>query len=339
MRKFTDAEKAILFLDGFRELEYKYKKAFRDGVADIFSSPNILSSFFEEIGNEKYAATLSLACGEKGFPEKLIAASLKHADDAVTLFSEDYPERLANISAPPLVLYCRGNTELLRSENAVSIVGSRKMLSSYLVKTKEVAEEVSSAGVTVVTGIAEGGDRAFHASLTDKIAESGLVCSEYRAGTIPRNYMFPVRNRIIAGLGDGVLVTGGGEKSGVRHTAEFALDYGREVWCLPYGLGVSSGRLPIDLVKNGAGIAESGEEILFALGIEGENGSSSSLPETTEEEDAVLALLAEGDSSLDRLIESSGIPVQDLLTILGMLELKGLCAREGDGYRCLAKGK
>ena len=92
-------------------------------------------------------------------------------------------------------------------------------------------------------------------------------------------------------------------------------------------------------MKNGAGIAESGEEILFALGIEGENGSSSSLPETTEEEDAVLALLAEGDSSLDRLIESSGIPVQDLLTILGMLELKGLCAREGDGYRCLAKGK
>lgn len=368
MRKFTDAEKAILFLDGFRELEYKYKKAFLDevgdGVADILSSPNILSSFFEEIGNEKYAATLSLACGEKGFPEKLIAASLKHADDAVTLFSEDYPERLANISAPPLVLYCRGNTELLRSENAVSIVGSRKMLSSYLVKTKEIAEEISSAGVTVVTGIAEGGDRAaidgalksgnlisvlpggldcvypaFHASLTDKIAESGLVCSEYRAGTIPRNYMFPVRNRIIAGLGDGVLVTGGGEKSGVRHTAEFALDYGREVWCLPYGLGVSSGRLPIDLVKNGAGIAESGEEILFALGIEEKSGSSSFQPETTEEEDAVLALLAEGGSSLDRLIESSGIPVQDLLTILGMLELKGLCVKEGDGYRCLAKGK
>lgn len=363
MRKFTETERALLFLDGFRGLEYKYKKAFldeagEDGLKGILRSPGDLVSFFGEIVNEKYASTLRLACEEKGFGDQMIARSLAAADDAVTLFSEDYPERLKNIPAPPLVLYCRGNVRLLGAESAVGVVGSRKMLPSYLAKTEEISRELSAEGVCVVTGIAEGGDRAavdgaldggnlisvlpggldcvypsFHASLVDRIAEKGLVCTEQRAGTLPRNYLFPVRNRIIAGLTEGTLVAGGGENSGVRHTAGFALDYGREVWCLPYGLGVSSGRLPIELVKNGAAVVESGEEILFALGKE--KKTETARAETTEEEAAVLKFVAEGNGSLDGLVEKTGLAVPRLMILLGMLELKGLCVREGDGYRAL----
>ena len=358
MRQLTREENAIVFLDSFESLEYKHKKALLDlakSPCDLFRNTDIINSYFNSISKPQIASAMLLALKNKDYVQDVIESSLKGADDVVTLVSENYPNELKNIPTPPLVLYARGNVSLLAKEK-FAIVGSRKTQSLYAKKTEEISSCLSNSGVVIVTGIAEGADTCAikgalnsgnvisvfagevgkaYPSTANELAQGiikngGLIISEYPAGRTPRVYSYPVRNRIIAGLSMGALIVSGSQTSGTRYTAGYSADFGREVFCFPYGIGVASGEICKSLIKNGAIMVETAEEIASYLNIS-LNGEGKTAVELSENERTLYNLIREGVTDTDILAEKSGLLIFEIISALGMLELKGLIVKDVSG--------
>lgn len=269
---------------------------------------------------------------------------------AVTLASAGYPEALRAIPDPPLALFCAGRRELLAARK-FCIVGSR-ILPSWAEKTgRRIASELAGR-FAVVTGIAEGGDRAAidgalpsgglisvlpcgldvdypasHAALKREIAKKGLIVSEYPLGTRAQKFSFHARNRILAGLSEGVLVLAAGERSGTLITANAALSYGRDVFALPHNAGAAQGAGCNSLIKQGAFLCTDAGDILQTYGME---RAQTSVPELTAAEEKLLAALRlRGEEHAASLAAAAGIPVWEAQAALAALELKGLVARAG----------
>lgn len=278
---------------------------------------------------------------------------------AVTPASADYPEALRAIPEPPIALFCAGRRELL-SARKFCIVGSR-LLPAWAAKTgKAIAEELSSRFV-IVTGIAEGGDRAaidgalpagnlisvlpcgldvdypaVHARLRREIAKRALLVSEYPMGTRVQKGCFHARNRILAGLSEGVLVLAAGEKSGTLITAERALAYGRDVFALPHNAGAAQGAGCNGLIKQGAYLCTDAGDIFEMFGME--RSAPAALVLTEEEEKLFAVLNAAGEGHAAVLAAKAGVPVWEAQATLASLEIKGLAARAGGNvYTALKK--
>lgn len=357
MRILNEDEKALIFLDSFENIEYKHKKA----LIELYKKPSlirkdgtIISKYFQSVQKPQIEKQLLLALSEEGYFDCAVLNALKGADDVVTLFSDDYPEELKHIPTPPIVLYARGNLSLLK-KNKVAIVGSRKTHPLYLKKTEEISYELANSDIVIVTGIALGADtyaikgglesgkvisvfagevgKVYPTTANDlanKIIENGgLILSEYPCGRVPRVYSYPARNRIIAGLSKGALIVSGEENSGARYTAGYAIDYGREVFCLPYGIG-QNGALCKNLIKSGAVMVESAREIADCLNLALKQETTLDL-DLDENESAIYALIKQGVSSADELAEKSQIAIYQIISALGMLELKGLIVKDFSG--------
>ena len=364
MRELSREENALVFLDSFESLEYKHKKALLDlakSPCELFRNTQTINNYFQSIGKPQIASAMLLALKNSDYVKETISNSLKGADDVITLASENYPKELANIPTPPLVLYAKGNVELL-AKKKIAIVGSRKTLALYSKKAEEIAFDLSSNGIVVVTGIAEGADTsaikgglksgniisvfagevakvypATASELAQKIIESGgLIISEFASGRTPRVYSYPVRNRIIAGLSMGTLIVSGTETSGTRYTAGYSVDYGREVFCLPYGIGVASGEICKSLVKNGATMVETAEEIADSLNIKLKERNQEQI-ELSEKEKVLYDLIRNGVSDTDILAERSSLLIFEIISTLGMLELKGFIVKDLNGEYSAAK--
>ena len=287
---------------------------------------------------EKMLSSLDSADYMKG----LLASYEKKEIVCVTCFSEHYPEALRNIPDPPLVLYCRGNVRLL-SERKFAIVGSRKTDADILARTEEISRGLSRC-FAIVTGIAEGGDTAavrgalesgkiisvlaygldhvypaVNRDLLKKIAKNGLLVSEYIPSRKSEPYLFPARNRIIAGLSEGVLVVSGGMKSGTRITAERAYDYGRDVFAFPYGIGVNSGEGCNKLIKDYAKLTDDLVDITSVFGINLTEKEKTPLSDT---ERKVLACLGEGGAHVSEIAEKTGMREAELSPLLILLQMK-----------------
>lgn len=202
--------------------------------------------------------------------EKLLSDSPGIADDIVvycrnnditivTIFDEEYPIKLKNISTPPVLLYCKGDVNVLKSKHTVAMIGARKATKYSAEVAKYFSASLSQRGITVVSGFAKGIDSISHeAAITSggktivvlacgtdydypsgseifkkQICENGVVISEYPPLDKPDRASFKVRNRIISGLSDGVLVVQAGEKSGSLNTVSHALEQGRDVYVIP----------------------------------------------------------------------------------------------------------
>ena len=207
----------------------------------------------------------------------------------MTFLAEDYPKVLLEIPDPPPYLYVKG--ELRGSETAVAVVGSRRASTYGMLTTTRLATELAAHGVTVVSGMARGVDTAAHRGalsgggrtigvlgcgidvvyppenrkLFEEMAEKGALVSEFPLGTLPLAENFPRRNRIISGMSRGVLVVEAMENSGSLITAQFALDQGREVFAIPGNINTSSSRGANRLIKQGAKLVESVDDILEEL--------------------------------------------------------------------------
>ncbi len=277
---------------------------------------------------------------------------------AVTLADDDYPEALRAIPDAPCALFCAGRRELL-ARRKFCIVGSRLLPSWAQATGKAIAEELT-ARFAVVTGIAEGGDRAVidgalssgelicvlpcgpdvdypaaHASLKKAIAKRGLLISEYPLGMRAQKFSFHARNRILAGLSEGVLVLAAGEKSGTLITADRALAYGREVFALPHNAGAAQGVGCNALIQQGAFLCTDAGDIFSAFGMQRPARAAAQL---TEGEARMLAILREaGEEHAAALAAKAGIPVWEAQAALSSLEMKGLAARAG-GNRFAAVG-
>ena len=271
-----------------------------------------------------------------------------------------FPSLLAAISDCPPVIWYRGDLAALDAP-MVAIVGSRAASSVAVDTAARLAADLASRGITVVSGLARGVDSAAHRgaltngrtiavlgsgvdyiyppehkTLAAQIAETGLVVSEYAPGVEPLPHHFPLRNRVISGLSLAVVVIEASEKSGSLITARCALEQGREVMAVPGNVLSGRNRGGHALLKDGAKIVETVDDIVEGLGWDRaadwsiKAGASSS--ETEGSADPVLAAMAVDHAyDLDALAFNSGLDARRLLPRLIELELAGVIRREGGG--------
>ncbi len=274
----------------------------------------------------------------------------------------EFPELLAGIPDPPLLLYYRGALECLAGI-AIAIVGARRASRAGQAFAETLAAELAEAGVVIVSGLALGVDAAAHggalagggrtiavlgsgaeqltplanARLGEQIlAEGGLVLSEYPPGTPAAPYRFPERNRLISGLSCGVVVVEANAKSGSLITARLAAEQGREVMAVPGIPGYLNSAGSNRLLKTGAALIERAEDVLHCIGVEGGSGNPvRDVPDASglsQEQQSLLDLLDGRAQSLDVLASAAGLTEQACAVSLTELELAGFVQRVGGGY-------
>lgn len=354
MEKYTKEELGCIWVDSFLGLEYKYKTE----IVEIFSDCKIndflqqnKDSLINKVGLENYQTLVSSS--NKAYLEFVLEGLTSRNIRAVTILSDNYPSALKDIECPPLVLYCVGDLKLLNGEN-FAIVGSRRSLPSSIKLAENFSTELCSVGFNLVTGIAEGVDSAVlsatisaggkpisviaggldnvypksNQELLNKVAKSGLVIAEYPPETVPKPFHFPVRNRIIAGLSKGVLVISGGIKSGTLYTAEYAENQSKTVFAVPYSVGVPSGAGCNELIKRGALLCDSPQDIINFYGKEVKEKSVS----ISETERSVLSVLMNGEMHIEKICSALSKQIFEVTPITLGLEMKGLIYKSGNVY-------
>lgn len=264
-----------------------------------------------------------------------------------------YPKLLHEISDAPIVLYVLGKrTEaLINMERTIAIVGTRKITSYGTEITKTFASALALSGVTIVSGLAYGVDAVAHQAAIDAGGKTiavlgcgidiiapasnarlyhdiahghGAIVSEMPLGLKPGKGLFPARNRIISGLSLGVVVTEGADDSGALITARYAAEQGREVFAVPGPVTSIYSKGPAKLIKTGATLVESANDIVDALGLYASRSSSSnSFKGDTKEEKTLLALLIDRRMSVDELVRATNLTIQGVASTLTSLEIKG----------------
>ena len=278
-----------------------------------------------------------------------------------------YPPLLRQIAHPPHLLYVYGETDLT-DRFPVAVVGTRRASAYGLTHTREIAAELAQTGICVVSGLALGIDAAAHTGALDgggrtvavlggaldkpypqeneplmrRILESGgSVVSEYAPGTPPSRYSFLQRNRIIAGMCLGTLVTEGPRRSGALNTATRTLESGREVFALPGNVDSPGAQLPNMLISEGARLVTGAADILSALVIEPKDEPKAAqaavapmeapaerkphIPGGLDEtQRAICAALLAGEADFDALCAVSGLESDELGALLIEMEMDGL---------------
>jgi DNA processing protein len=317
-------------------------------------------------------------------PEAVEAALAWAAGDGnhlLTLADAAYPKALLEIPDPPIALYVKGNPALL-ARPALALVGSRTGTAQGEANAEAFARSLGEAGLTIISGLALGIDAAAHRgaletaggtvavlgtgidriypaaneSLTREIAARGALVSEFPLGMPPARHHFPRRNRLIAGLAQGVLVVEATLNSGSLITARLALESGREVFAIPGSIHSPLARGCHHLIREGAKLVETAEDVLEELRARLGN----SLPPRPEkprtrraaparrasapparldlppEACKVLEALGPEPRDIDSLALATGLTVDALNVHLLTLELEGLAARQpGGGFQRL----
>lgn len=268
------------------------------------------------------------------------------------LSTSGVPIKLRNIATPPNRLYVKGEdvNELL-SRPCVTVVGSRKVSAYGKAVTATLAGELAQAGVVIISGLALGVDSiahkaaleaggltiavlpspldriypASHGQLAQQILQQGgALVSEYPSGAQVYPGNFIARNRIASGLGDVLLITEAAEKSGTLHTADFALDQGREVLAVPGNITSPTSAGTNNLIKGGATPVTRVEDIFNALGMETDKTVKQAPPKSSNpNEQSLLDLLFAGISDGAELLERSNLGVRLFSQSLTMLEIRG----------------
>jgi len=283
----------------------------------------------------------------------------KAARLGVTMISIDddrYPPRLREIYDPPFLLYAQGEVSLLH-QPGVALVGTRQASLYGQRIAEELAEDLASRGVVIISGLAKGIDAAAHQgalrrgttiavfgssldwiyprqnrSLAAKIAEQGLLLSEYPFGTRPARFHFPLRNRIIAGLSLACVVIEAAQRSGSLITARLALDQNREVMAVPGNVTSVTSQGTNWLIRSGAKLVQTGEDVVEELPepwrselmIKTSQYQPEEFPPLTSEEEMIYSrLYLDEPRYVDELIEETNRSASELLALLLNLELKG----------------
>ncbi len=274
----------------------------------------------------------------------------------ITPMDDEYPSALKTIHDPPLALYVRGSL-LPKDGKALAIVGSRATSHYGLNAADRLAYQLGQVGFTVVSGLARGTDTAAHCGvmkgggrtiavlggaidclyppenegLADKIAKNGAVVSEYPMGRQADRMTFPYRNRIISGLSMGVLLIESDLKGGSMHTADAAMEQGRTVFALPGRIDTPGARGPHKLIKNGAKLVESLDDILEEYEFlippserEAPKPATAARPDVplSDVETVIVDALWSESLDVDTLARQAGLRSHELSGILLGLEMK-----------------
>jgi DNA processing protein len=277
-----------------------------------------------------------------------------HPFRIVPLTAPDYPPLLRAIPDPPLLLYLLG--QLNETERSVSIVGSRAATAYGMAVTRQLSEELSRAGYTIVSGMARGIDTAAHQGalaaggrtiavlgsgllnlypkenrhLAHHISEMGAVVSEFPLQARPEAHHFPIRNRIISGISRGTLVVEAARKSGSLITARMALEQNREVFAVPGSIRSPKSYGAHFLIKQGAKLVASARDVFEEIEPMSEPPAPREAPGLTTEQVRVLGALGPYPRHIDELARQLLMPAGTLAAQLLQLELAGY-ARQAPG--------
>jgi DNA processing protein len=266
----------------------------------------------------------------------------------IALGDDRYPRSLLESPDPPVLFYAQGRFELLHA-NCIAVVGSRNPTPQGLSNANAFSTHLSEAGSTIVSGMALGVDAAAHAggldgagstiavvgtgldrvyprrnsNLAHRIADNGLIISEYAIGMPPLAANFPLRNRIIAGLARGTLVIEAALPSGSLITARLANEAGRDVFAIPGSIHSPLARGCHALIKQGAKLVETAQDILDELRWAGAPAPMQPEAEDSSSSDALLSALGFDPVTLDALAARTGLPISELSIRLLDLELGG----------------
>jgi DNA processing protein len=270
----------------------------------------------------------------------------------LTLADPDFPAPLLQTPDPPLLLYVQGDLRTL-ARPSLAIVGSRNASAQGRDNARAFATSFSRDGWAIVSGLAlgidaaahEGGlagpggtiavvgtglDRVYparHRELAHRIAVAGVLLSEFAPGMPPLAENFPQRNRIIAGLARGTVVVEAAVHSGSLITARLAADYGREVFALPGSIHSPLARGCHALIRQGAKLVESAQDIAEELTASTPAAPAAAAPRPDPHRDPVLDALGSDPATLDALLARTGWPAAELSARLLELELEARVER------------
>ena len=281
----------------------------------------------------------------------------------LTFEDEKYPQMLKNIENPPMILYYKGNLDDCNLNKTLAIVGSRRASYNAKEELNKIIAQLNGTDICIVSGLASGIDTQAHISalenniktigviasgldfyyptsnkyLYEKIENgNGAVISEYFPTFEPLKFRFPQRNRIVSGLSYGTLVAEASLKSGALITANLTLEQGRELMCMPGLISNPNTEGIYKLLKNGATLVTSAEDILNALNweIKTEKSSQLKLSDLSENETKIIEALEIEEKGIDELLLLTKMNLEDLLTDLTTMELKGIIKQvSGDRYK------
>ncbi|MDY4011234.1 MAG: DNA-processing protein DprA [Fusobacterium gastrosuis] len=270
-------------------------------------------------------------------------------DNFFTIDDDIYPEILKNIYNPPKKIYYKGNLKLLKEKKKIAIVGTRNNSSYGALCCEKIVKDLIAEDIVIISGFARGIDSIAHricienngktiavvasgldivypssnVNLWKKIEENGLILSEYEYGTKPFRANFPQRNRIIAGLSEGVIVMESKEKGGSLVTANIALDEGRDVYAVPGEIFSDLSRGCNNLIRDSkAKLLNSVEEILKDYNWIMNKNILKEDKNFTEIQSKILNCLVY-EKTLDRIVQELNMSTSELLYEIMELEIKG----------------
>lgn len=292
--------------------------------------------------------------------DELIAVCQERGVQIVTETDEPYPSLLRQIPDPPPVLFVRGQ---LRPQDgmAIGIVGTRHATHYGLRQAERLATCLAHAGLTIVSGLARGVDAAAHRgaiaaggrtlailgsgvlsiyppeheALAEEVVAHGALVSEAPPLASPHSGVFPQRNRVISGLSLGVIVVEAGDRSGALITARLAMEQGREVFAVPGRIEDPTSRGCHRLIRDGAKLVQSVDDVLEELGPLFEPTSRDDGREVhhpaelllNEQEQQVLDAIGSDPTSLDAILAATRLSVPNILSTLSVLEMRRLVRR------------
>lgn len=343
-------------------------KKFRD-LLKIFGSAEVAWNAEDKDLENALGKTLSeklIAYKKKFSIERYLDLLLESKVEFITSSEKDYPQKLSDLPDEPFVIYYKGDKKLLTPKvKKIGIVGTRKITSYGQEITESFTKDLVYAGMTTVSGLALGVDGLVHKTtfensgktiavlgcgvdccypttnqkIYDGILESGgLIISEYPLSENPSRGSFPARNRIIAALSDGLLVTEGAEDSGSLITANIALELGRKVFAIPGPVTSGLSRGPLKLIRKGAVLVTAADEILKEFQISNDKFSITNkkvIKGDTKEEQKIIDLLQNEPLHIDELVKKTGFDVTKVGSLLSMMEIKGVLLNNGNKY-CLS---
>lgn len=323
--------------------------AYFGNLLEIWSAKE--EHLYDVLYNHRIIADKMLKTRNKYFLDNIVNKQIQHSFEIKTIQDEDYPDKLKRIYNPPYVIYIKGTMNFQKP--LIAIVGARKSTAYGRWAARKFSRELVEWDIGVVSGLALGIDAEGHKGalegkgytigvlgcgidqyypqsnyqLFKQIEESGCILSEYAPGVEPLKHHFPARNRIISGLSDGVVVIEAGEKSGTLITVEYALEQGKDVFALPGNINNYQSKGTNRLIKEGAKILLSIDDILdelkYKYSLENTKEKTELKEALSNEEIKIFNIIKQEPIHIDLIAYNSGMNISDLNTILTVLELKG----------------
>ena len=354
MSSLSLGERTLIWLDSFSDIDRKkkvYLFELLEGATEIKKTIQDSLSVLKEVLTEKEISKI-LDSANNVYFESLISNLEKNDVKAITYLSKGYPKPLLELKDYPLVIYCKGNYKLL-NERLFSVVGSRRSLPASIELTKTFSKTLSGAGFTMVSGYADGIDKTVLESalncgsspisvvaggideaisgsmgqLLERVAKQGLIISEKPLKVNPKPFYFPLRNRLIAVLGEGLLVINGSMNSGVKYTYQYATEYGKKVFAIPYGVGIASGEITNHIIKQGAMLVTEPSEVLKEYSLKTETQKKEI--ELIGIEKEIFELVKERPTHIEEMCARLNKAVYEITPTLSMLEIKGIIVKVG----------